>query len=98
MTTRAVAAGDVGTPAFALVAATADTVTFADNISTVEVISDGLSPVWYTLDGSTPTVGGTNCYYIPATIAIDRRDLVSGATDTVKLISAGSPTLRVQRG
>lgn len=99
MATYTVAEGKVGTAAFALVASTVDTVTFTDNVSRVEVISDGSAAVWYTTDGSTPTVGGANCYYIPAVAAVDSRDARNSATaDAVKLISAGTPTIRVQRG
>lgn len=107
MATHALNPGEVGTAAFTLAASVVDTVTFAasDYLPAVEVVSDGTAAVWYTLDGSSPTVGGRHCYYIPAVPAVDSRSSrlrqpwsgVSGAT-VVKLISTGTPVLRVQKG
>lgn len=99
MATHTVADGDIGTTAFALTAATVDTVTFTGNdLINVEIVSDGAAAVWYTLDSSTPTVGGANCYYIPATPAVDRREPRTSGATVVKLISSGTPTVRVQWG
>ena len=98
MADHTVAAGERGTAAFALTAATVDTVTFTDKISEVEVITDGAADVWYTTNGSTPTVGGKNCWYLPTNAVADVRAVTSsqGSAAVVKLISAGTPTLRVQ--
>lgn len=98
MATHTVAAGAIGTAAFTLTADTVDTVTFTGtSLDVVEIVSDGTAAVWYSLDGSTPTVGGANCYYIPAAVGTDLRKPPSNAT-VVKLISSGTPLLRVQRG
>lgn len=93
-----VAAGNVAAHNLTLVANTVTTVDFADNVPAVEIISDGTAAVYYSVDGSTPTVGGANCYMLPAGfVGIDvRRANVS--VDSVKLISTGTPTVSVQRG
>lgn len=98
-----VAAGKVAAHGVTLAANQVSTVSFTDNIRAVDVISDGAAPVYYTVDGSTPTVAGAGCYLIPAGVTgVDTRDTTnSGNTsvlDVVKLISAGTPTVSVQRG
>lgn len=98
MATHTVAAGEIGTAAFTLTADVVDTVTFtATSLNTVEIISDGAAAAWYSLDGSTPAVDGAHCYYIPAVSSVDVRQPPSNAV-VVKLISEGTPLLRVQRG
>jgi hypothetical protein len=99
MASHTVAAGGTG-KGFTLTASTVDTVTFNEYAPVVEVINrDGAAEVWYTLDGSTPTVNGDNCYLLPATTAVDSRKpgSISGSV-VVKLISSGTPSVRVQRG
>ena len=79
-----------------LVAATADTVTFANDLRTVEVVSNGTADIFVTVDGSTPTVAGANTYILPAG-AISVREMPSalGGVTVVKLISSGTPTYSV---
>lgn len=96
MATHTIATGQVAKHAITLAASTVDTVTFADNVQAVQIISDGAAAVYYTVDGSTPTVGGANCYIIPAAVAVDER-VMNTSIDAVKLISSGTPTLSVQR-
>lgn len=96
--TTTVAAGKVGSPLLTLTADTAETVTFTDRITgPIEVVVDGSNTdgVWYTNDGTVPTVGGANCYYVPPGW-VDSR--LSEAPDTIKLISSGTPSVRVQVG
>lgn len=97
MAAYTVAEGKVGAHAKTLVADTADSVTFADDLPAVEVVSDGAAALYFTTDDSTPTVGGPNTHLLPA--AVSRRTVkVAGAGDTVvKLISAGTPTYSVAR-
>ena len=100
MATHTVASGAVGTGLVTLAASTVDTVTFTGtDLNHVEIVVPSSSPadVWYTLDGSTPTVGGAACYFVPAG-AVDNREPKGGGATTVKVISSGAGVVRVQRG
>ncbi|MDB5716437.1 MAG: hypothetical protein JWO15_3834 [Sphingomonadales bacterium] len=96
-----VAAGAIGSPVLTLAAGVVTTVAFAEDLQSVEVISSGTSPVWWTCDGSTPSDGVG--YYVP-TLGVDERTPQRKAADgaqhftVVKLFSLGTPTVRVQRG
>ena len=95
-TTYTVAAGAVAKHGVTLVANDVITVTFTDNVKTIEIISDGVAAAFYSLDKSTPAVNGANCYILPAgTVSVDVRNAAS-STDTVKIISSGTPTISVQ--
>lgn len=90
---------EVGLHAITLTANTVRTVTFADDLPSVDVISDGVADLYYTLDGSDPTVAGKNCYRIPSFApGVDTRYPPTAGGTTVKLISTGTPTISVQRG
>ncbi len=81
-----------------LVAATVYTYTVTGyNASFVEVTSlDGAAEVYFTTDGSTPTVGGDNCHALPAAMSsVEVKDEVSGDA-VVKLISSGTPKISVR--
>lgn len=97
MASYTVAAGLIAAHAKTLVAATVDTVDFAGNTSAVEVLSDGAAAIFFTTDGTTPTVNGGNCYVIPAggvsSVIVPDRDF----DGVVKLISSGTPTYSVTR-
>lgn len=110
MTAYEVPSGHVGVHEKTLTASVVDTVTFDPGDPgapgwgrlprSVEVLSDGAADIYVTVDGSTPTVAGTNCYRLPASAGatvIDVRD--SDATDAVvvKLISSGTPVYSVSR-
>lgn len=63
----------------------------------IEVINvDGLASIYFTVNGSTPTVEGDDTYVLPAAIGsvAVASHAVSG-THTVKLISAGTPKVSV---
>ncbi len=110
MANHTVPNGHIGAHAKTLVATTVDTVTFALGSTgtpgwarmpkSVEVLTDGASDIYVTVDGSTPTVGGTACYRVPpypgATV-IDVRDADPNDEVVVKLISSGTPVYSVSR-
>lgn len=79
-----------------MVANTEDTVTFFDNPSRVEVLTDGAAKVYVTTDGTPATVGGDSTYIIPA-IAGVRVIEHWDPTAAVRLISPGTPTISVTR-
>jgi hypothetical protein len=57
----------------------------------------GTAEVYFTTDGSTPTVGGSGCHVLPATIsALEVDDLTAGSTSVIKLISSGTPKVSVR--
>lgn len=57
----------------------------------------GASRVYFTTDGSTPTVGGANCYVLPAALCeLVVADETAGGTAVVKLISSGTPDVSVR--
>ncbi len=113
MGSYSVPAGHIGAHAKTLVPSTVDTVTFLlGTVGTpgwgsvpkaVEVLTDGASDVYVTTDGTAPTVGGTNCFRIPAMAGGVVVDVVSDdrlsapAAVVVKLISAGVATYSVSR-
>jgi hypothetical protein len=100
MATYTLNSGDIGAHAKTLAASTVDTVTFTDDVARVTIISDGTSAIYYTVDGSTPTVAGGNCYLLPAgAVSADTRTPrdVAGSGTVVKLISTGVATYSVQR-
>lgn len=96
MASVAVAAGQKGTHG-TLVAATVDTVTFTGiDFNEVEVLNrNGAAEIYFTVDGTAPTVGGTNCYVLPAAITSAIVGVPTTGATVVKLISAGTPTYSV---
>ncbi|WP_433460700.1 hypothetical protein [Micromonospora sp. CA-248212] len=80
-----------------LVANTVNTLTFATNGSTVEVLNvDGAAEVYFRADGINPTVGGTNCHLLPAAVnSLEVADETTGNSE-VRLISAGTPRVSVR--
>lgn len=73
--------------------------TYADNIGSVQITTDGSAAVYYTVDGRTPQVDSANSHEIPAgAIGIGTMETVnSPGGDVVKLISDGTPSIRVER-
>lgn len=97
MASYSVGAGKVGAYAKLAVASTVDTITFADNVDRVEVISDGAARLYFTTDGSTPTVAGDNCYVMPATASTRTVKATPSNGTVVKVISSGAPTYDVAK-
>lgn len=96
MANQSVAAGEVAARG-TLVANTVDVITFASDLDSVEVASDGLAEVYFSVDGTTPASSSKTSYRIPATggwnsVAVS----VPTSTNTVvKLISTGAPKYEV---
>lgn len=98
MAAHTVAAGQIGVYEVTLTAATVDTVTFDDDVDTVEVLShDGAAAVYFTVDGSTPTVAGKGCWMLPAAASSATVDVGTAGDTVVKLISAGTPKVSISR-
>lgn len=84
-----------------LVASTVDTVTFDVGQSSVQIHNDtGGSAIYFTVDGTTPTVGGATTFRVPAIAGVIAELGVQGgaSTDVVKLISSGTPSYSVVGG
>jgi hypothetical protein len=97
MAKHEVADNKIGSYANKLTAETVDEVIFFDALKAVEVTSDGTAKIYFTVDGSTPTVAGPNTHEIPAVAAT--RTVVAPESDgtVVKLISAATPEYSVAR-
>lgn len=98
MASVAMSATDVASYNNALGAATVDTVTIARDAEYVRVYNDsGTTAIFFTTDGTVPTVNGSNCYRVPATAGASTSVDVTGVSPTlVKLISSGASTYSVQ--
>ena len=84
-----------------LAASTVDTVTLDRDYPEVEVVNrDGAAEIYFTVDGSNPTVAGDNTEYLPATsgasVRVSAGAFVTGTPTVVKLISSGTPKYSVQ--
>lgn len=78
-----------------------DTVVMGSALEVIQVLNRSASgpEIYYTLDGSTPSVGGSNCRVLPASICADiASDFSTTTIVTVKLISSGTPTYSVMAG
>lgn len=98
MASYTVASGEHGAYAKTAVADTVDTITFAGNIFSFEVYSDGTDALYFTVDGSTPTVAGQNAYFLPSGSKASRTvkaKPVAGASTVVKVISHGASVYSV---
>lgn len=96
MATYSLTTGDIGAYAKTLVANTVDTINFPRPHELIEVWTDGSSAVYFTTDGSTPTIGGTATYELPAGTEKAREVPVSAPGNTVvKVISVGTPKYSV---
>lgn len=97
MASHTVASGAVGAHHKTLTASTVDTVTFADDIKDVEIVSNGSAALYVTTDGTAPTVGGATAHYLPASASVRTVRVLGSSGTVVKLISSGTPTYSVAR-
>ncbi len=110
MASYTVPVGHIGVHEKTLVANTVDSVTFAlgstsnsgwANMSEqIEIITDGTADIYVTVDGTTPTVAGTDCWRVPAMAGASSFDVprpTATSPVVVKLVSAGTPKYSVGR-
>lgn len=77
-----------------LTASTVSTVTLDVDYNSVEVVNvNGTAAVYFTVDGSTPTVKGAGTIVLPAAIG---GVTVFNASRAIKLISTGTPDVSVR--
>lgn len=82
-----------------LTASTVDTVTLTSAAKRLRIINrSGTAEIYYTTNGSAPTVFGANCYVVVAAITEDsaRNELGDQNETKVQLISSGTPTYSVE--
>jgi hypothetical protein len=99
MATYNLAAGEFGVHDKTLVASTVDTVNWPAGVNApyVEVLNDGGTDIFVTVNGATPTVAGNNTFEVPPG-AVRVLKTPSEVATAVKLISAGTPTYSVTLG
>ena len=93
------AAGVVANLTVTVVVPRAENLSFATPpAARVEVLNvDGAEAIYFTTDGSAPTIAGADCHVLPAVVgALDVAVDVSGSSVVVKLISAGTPAVSVR--
>ena len=89
MTVVKLAEGAVGAHEHVLAANTADTIEFAEDLKRVEIVNvNGAGAIYFTVDGSAPTVGGEGCGYLPASACSRIVTSRSPEKTIVRLISA----------
>lgn len=79
-----------------LVATTVTTQTLDSNAQTIIVRAHGAGYLNVTFDGSTPTVDGDNTARVDAGGVLHYSSTSSNATESVKMISAGTPGYSVE--
>jgi hypothetical protein len=100
MASYTVSAGKCGAYAKTLTSETVDTVTFEDDVASVEITTNGTKAVYVTVDGTSPTVAGAGTIELPisgGTVARVIPVRTDGGT-VVKLIAAGTPVYSVAAG
>lgn len=100
MASYTIAVSERGAYAKTLVASTVDTVTIQRDTRSVEVTNlDGAAAIYFTVDGTTPTVAGASTYELPA-VPSSREVPAPKVEDAtvVKLISSGTPSYSVAAG
>lgn len=90
--------GEWGVHGITLAAADITTVHFPDDVDEIEVLShDGNAPIYFTTDGTNPSVEGRGSRVLPAAISSAQVQPPTAGPTIVKLISAGTPKVSVTR-
>lgn len=91
--------GEVGAHELHLAAGEVEEIAFSGGLGTVTIVNlDGAAALYFTTDGSTPTVAGARCYVVPAVIGTATVPVATNGPNIVKVVSAGAPVISVQRG
>lgn len=96
MANYSIAAGQRAVHDKTLVANTVDVVTVTPSVRQIEILSDGIAAIYVTIDGSTPTVSGSNTIKVPSGSASSTVvDTPATLGEVVQLISSGTPKYSV---
>lgn len=83
-----------------LVASTALAVTLSADYQRIEVLNvTGTAAVYFSVDGSTPTIAATGTFVVPGAIqalVVPTPDYQNGGNTVVTLISVGTPSVSVR--
>jgi len=90
-------AGSIGCYGKTLTANAVDTVTFAEDLDKVEVLSNGAAAIYVTVDGSDPTIGSGDSWEVPATPCARTLPVPTSGKTIVKLRSSGAPAYSVSK-
>lgn len=93
MAVYTIAAGKVAVHDKTLAGSTVDAVNFAEDPGEIEILTDGAAALYFTIDGTTPTVSGASTYVLPAVAC--SRTIKHPGTQPVRLISSGTPKYSV---
>jgi hypothetical protein len=96
MTDTVLVAGDFASPTLYLTDAVVDSVTFADDVERVEVISLAGPGLTFTVDGSTPAIGEKNTHIVSAGAATEV-DVPTAGPTVVRLVGPIGNVYRVTR-
>jgi hypothetical protein len=98
MAEHPVLADEIGVHELILTPNTEEEIRFADDVDEVEILShDGAAAVYFTVDGTAATVKGTTCRVLPASISSAMVQPPTAGPTTIRLISAGTPSVSVTR-
>lgn len=90
--------GAIGVYEIPLAADVAKTIEFQRDLSEVEVTALAAEhPVYFTVDGSVPTVAGSNCYMLPPGSTSAQVEVLTNGNTVVRVISAGAAGVNVSR-
>jgi hypothetical protein len=83
-----------------LAANTVDVVTMNADWESIQVVNrSGTAEIYFTVDRATPTVGGPDCYVLPACLGVATPTGINfNAVTVIQLISSGTPTYSIIGG
>jgi hypothetical protein len=83
-----------------LAANTVDVVTMNADWESIQVVNrSGTAEIYFTVNGTAATVGGANCYVLPACLGVATPTGINfNAVTVIQLISSGTPTYSIIGG